>query len=71
LERGDPVIGWSIIAVVVVALAAVVRWSLKGGGVGGYSAADQRDVTRAQVNMCASQQQEERVRGRRRWLRLY
>jgi hypothetical protein len=49
-------IGWLIIAV-----AVVLGWSLKGGGIGGYSVVDQSDVARAQMEMRLSQRLEERL----------
>ena len=63
--------GWLVIAVAIIAVAAVLGWSLKGGGNGGYSAADQSDVTRAQMDMRLNQRHEARVRMRRRWLPPY
>lgn len=60
-------VGWLMIAVTVVALAAVVRWSLKGGGFGGYSEADQAAVKRDELDMRLSQQDDEEHRSRARW----
>jgi hypothetical protein len=68
IERGDPMIGWLIIAVGIITAAAVLGWSLKGGGVRGYSVADQGAVTRAQKDIRLQQRRDERVRMRRRWL---
>jgi hypothetical protein len=59
---------WLLIAASVVTAAAVLRWSLKGGGVDGYPAADQTAVTRAQEDIALHQRRDERERRRRRWL---
>ena len=68
LERGDPTISWLIIAVGIIAAAAVLGWSLKGGGIRGYPAADQSAVTRARKDIRLQQRRDERMRMRRRWL---
>jgi hypothetical protein len=54
-----------MIAVAVVALAAVVRWSLKGGGFGGYSEADRAALKRDELDMRLSQQDDEEHRSGR------
>ena len=59
---------WLLIAAGVITAAAVLRWSLKGGGVGGYPAADQSAVTRARKDIRLQQRRDARVRTRRRWL---
>ncbi|NYD40607.1 hypothetical protein [Nocardioides panaciterrulae] len=61
-------IGWLIIAVAILAVAGVLRWSMKGGGLGGYSAADRSAIKRAQMDMSVDERHEKRVRMRRRWL---
>ena len=60
-------IGWLIIAVAIIAIAAVLRWWLKGGGIGGYSAADQSAVEGAQEDIRLTQRSDARVRRRERW----
>ena len=60
-------IGWLIIAVAIITVAAVLRWSLKGGGIGGYSAADQSEIDGAQEDIRLTQRSDARVRSRERW----
>ncbi len=60
-------IGWLIIAVAIIMVAAGLRWSLKGGGIGGYSAADRSDIEGAQEDIRLTQQRDARVRRRGRW----
>ena len=60
-------IGWLIIAVATVTAAAVVWWSLKDGGIGGYSAADQTAVKRTQMDMRRGRRHDQDRRKRARW----
>jgi len=55
-------IGWLVIAVAVLAIAAVLRWSLKGGGVAGYSAGDRSEVESAQEQIRRDRLPEKRRR---------
>ena len=48
-------IGWLIIAVAIVTVAAVLRWSVKGPRTGGYSAADQRAIEGPQEDIRLTQ----------------
>lgn len=59
--------GWLIIAGATIAAVAVVRWSLKGSALGGYSAADQTAVKRSQMDIRVNGQHDKERRERGRW----
>ena len=60
-------IGWLIIAIAIIAIAAVLHWWLKGRGIGGYSDADQSAIEGAQEDIRSTQRRDARVRRRERW----
>lgn len=64
-------VGWLIIAVAIFTVTVVLRWGLKGGGIGGYSATDQSAIKRTRTHTRLRQRLDERQRraGRARtWL---